>query len=125
MISSMNVSVLGVADLSRSREFYVDHLSLTELTMAEPMPGRHWLELGFATGQTKLALVNADGWQVPPRPGPAMTVTCEDIVGTVTALRTHGITVSDPVETPWGFSADLEDPDGHVIILGQQGAASP
>ena len=119
MIIGLNVAVLGVADLDRSTMFYVEGLGCLPVRLTEPMPGRRWHELGFRTGGTRLALVNADGWHVPPRPGPAFTLTCADVAATVADLRRRAVDVTDPVDTPWGLSAQLSDPDGHVLVLGQ------
>ncbi|GAA1428071.1 VOC family protein [Microlunatus lacustris] len=124
MIAAVNVTVLGVADLDRSTRFYVEDLGCSPVRMTEPVPGRHWHELGFDGGGTRLALLNADGWQVPPRPGPALTLTCADVASTVADLRGRDVEVSGPVETPWGLSAQLTDPDGHVLILGEAGPGS-
>lgn len=122
MIGGINVAVLGVHNLDRATRFYVDDLGAIPVRFTEPMPGRYWHEIAFADGGTSLALLNADGWQLPPRPGPALTVRCADVAATVAELRARDVEVSGPEATPWGPSARLTDPDGHLIILGQSPA---
>lgn len=122
MINAVNVAVIGVYDLDTATDFYTNGLGATPVRAAEPQPGQYWTELTFGDpNTTKIALVNADGWRVPPRPGPTLTVTCDNVTATVEDLRRRSITVSDAEPTPWGVSAQLTDPDGHLIILGQAG----
>jgi lactoylglutathione lyase len=52
--------------------------------------------------------------------GAYVTFACDDIHTTVRELRELGVTVTDPVEEPWGTYIKGTDPDGHQVQISQK-----
>lgn len=119
MITGLKVAVLAVSDVDLSQAFY-ETLGFITLLSAEPMPSRRWVELELPQGGSRIALVNAAGWEQPVSEGPAFTFGCDDVLQTSEELRSKGVAVIGPDATEWGPSARVIDPDGHMLVLGAQ-----
>ncbi len=105
MPSRLSHLFVHVADLERSRTFYVDLLGLEVL-----MEGGGYLRVG-----------GGDGFHIGLEQRPEVTRTADievvvavaDVDATVARIRAAGIAVTDPVAQPWGARhAWLHDPDG-------------
>ena len=120
MITHVNLAVMYVADQGKSRDFYVDKLGFTTKIDEEMWPGARWIELVPPRGQTSIVLSNAAAFDKQPGEGAYLTFACDDIHATVNELRDRGVTVTDPVEEPWGTYIKATDPDGHQVQIAQK-----
>src|SRR4029078_5928615 len=89
---------INVDDLDGARAFYVDVLGFTERTDRPDFPGTPgaWLDVG---GQQVHLIVG----EVPDRKGQHDAGLVADSDASITALRDHGVRVSDPVEVGTGL----------------------
>jgi catechol 2,3-dioxygenase-like lactoylglutathione lyase family enzyme len=103
---------IPVADVARSRGWYVDALGLQ-------------VEFEVAERQT-VAIQDSDGFtiflQQAPRPvqpnGCALYFRVADVDATFRDLSQRGVVFSHPPRKMyWGYGAELEDPDGYLIRL--------
>jgi len=120
MITHVGAAVMYVADQDASLEFYVDKLGFTKKVDEEIFPGARWLELVPPKGQTSVVLSSAAAFDKQPGEGAYLTFACDDIQTTVKELRERGVTVTDPVEEPWGTYVKATDPDGHQVQIAQK-----
>lgn len=110
--------VFVVSDLARAHRFYAETLGLTfEVVDVEGgylqarVPGD--VELVFLAGEAKPGAT----------PQVVFGLAKGGIDGVVASLAASGVDVITPVtEAPGGWSAELKDPDGHILSLYQDGA---
>jgi lactoylglutathione lyase len=120
MITHVSVAVMYVADQDRSLDFYVGKLGFTKKVDQEMWPGARWLEVIPSMGQTSIVLSSAAAFDKQPGEGAYLTFACDDILTTVRELRELRVTVSDPIEEPWGTYVKATDPDGHQVQISQK-----
>jgi lactoylglutathione lyase len=120
VITHVSVAVMYVADQEASRAFYVEKLGFQVIRDEELWPGARWLEIRPPGGQTAIVLSDAAAFDKRPGDGAYLTFACADITATVTALRAAGVSVTDPVEEPWGTYIKATDPDGHAVQIAQK-----
>ncbi|ATL67252.1 VOC family protein [Nocardia terpenica] len=107
---------INVTDVDRALHFYVDILGLTQRT-DRPDLGIEgaWLN----AGNQQIHLIQSP---VPPAVGQhfALLIAPNQLETTVSALRSQGLTVSDPHPIAPGHSQSfVSDPDGNVVELHQ------
>ncbi|KAB2352278.1 VOC family protein [Actinomadura rudentiformis] len=120
MITHIGVAILYVSDQQETVDFYVEKLGFNKTTDAEMFAGTRWIEVTPPSGQTTIAIHDAATFGKQPGEGAYLTFTCDDIQATVAELREAGVTVTDPVEEPWGTYAHVDGPDGHQIQIHQK-----
>jgi catechol 2,3-dioxygenase-like lactoylglutathione lyase family enzyme len=107
---------LGVEDPDAAFAFYRDVLGLTPVDRPEGASERadgSWFELG--DGQ--LHLFRPGGARVAP---PHFAIEVADLAATVTAIRSHGVTVYEGEHVQgFGYQAMVLDPSGNLIELNQ------
>jgi lactoylglutathione lyase len=109
VISHVSVAVMYVADQDKSLDFYVGKFGFAKKIDEEMWPGARWVEVVPPKGQTSIVLSSAAAFDKQPGEGAYLTFACDDIHSTVKELRERGVTVTDPVEEPWG---DIHQGDG-------------
>jgi predicted enzyme related to lactoylglutathione lyase len=82
--------------------------------------GSRWLEVVPPKGQTSVVLSSAAAFDKQPGEGAYLTFACDDIQATVNELRARGVSVTDPIEEPWGTYIKATDPDGHQVQISQK-----
>ena len=120
MITHVSVAVMYVADQDASLDFYVNKLGFEKKIDEEMWPGARWVEVVPPKGQTSIVLSSAATFDKEPGEGAYLTFACDDIGATVNELRERGVTVTDPVEEPWGTYIKATDPDGHQVQIAQK-----
>ena len=100
-----------VADLARTRDFYVGRLGLQVL--AEE-PG--YLGIGGGDGFS-LGIEERPNEEIGAR-GMELEVRVHDVDALAAELRTAGVAVTEPTDQPWGARhAWLHDPDGYRLSI--------
>lgn len=110
-----------VADVQRSIAFYAQ-LGLEELNRYEPEGRLVWAFVGNDAG-ARLMLALADEPVDPARQAVLYYVWTPDVRALHSELGARGIAVGDirhPFYMPTG-EFKVEDPDGYVLLVGQQG----
>ena len=107
-----------VNDIKRTEAFYRDVLGLEVNNMGDDGAGHDWLLANTAGG------VEMIFFQQESRPGNTPVIVFELAEGgidtAVAALAEKGTTIVTPVShAPGGWSADIADPDGHVLSMYQ------
>jgi len=107
-----------VADIARTEAFYRDVLGFEVKRMDDDGEGNAWLTAQTANG-IELIFFKRDA-----RPGDTPVVVFDlpdgGIDDVVSGLAAKGVTIVTPVsEAPGGWSADVADPDGHLISMYQ------
>lgn len=120
MITHISVAVMYVSDQQKSVDFYVDKLGFTKTTDAEMWPGARWVEVTPPGGQTSITIHSAADFGRKAGEGAYLTFACDDIASTLQQLRAAGVTVTDPVEEPWGTYIKATDPDGHEVMISKK-----
>ena len=120
MITHIDVAVMYVADQEKSVDFYVNKLGFEKVLDAEMWPGARWIEVRPPHEQTSIVLQSAEAFGKQPGEGAYLTFACDDIEATVHQLRERGVTVTDPVEEPWGTYIKVTDPDGHEVMVSKK-----
>jgi predicted enzyme related to lactoylglutathione lyase len=114
--SNLGAICYYVADIGRTEDFYRDVLGLPVERMDDH--GNVWLTARTANG------IELIFFQQESRPGNSPIIVFEvpegGIDDVVAELAGKGTTIVTPVShAPGGWSADLADPDGHVISMYQ------
>ena len=116
-IKGIDFVVYNVSNMQRAIAFYRDTLGL-------PLDYEYegnWAE--FSMGPVTLALCGPE-WSQPPQRGyqggATVALAVEDIQAAVEGLRSKGITVENPYETPVCYMAGGEDPDSNRLMLHQR-----
>lgn len=120
MITHVSVAVMYLSDQDASLEFHVNKLGFDKTIDEEMWPGARWLEIVPPKGQTSIVLSNTAAFEKQPGEGAFLTFACDHIDTTVKELREGGVTVTDPVEEPWGTYIKATDPDGHQVQIAQK-----
>jgi catechol 2,3-dioxygenase-like lactoylglutathione lyase family enzyme len=110
----LNHVTVGVTDIERSVEFY-KRLGLEQIVANYPSYARFVCPDGDAT----FSLHGLEPGQELPQQSTSVHFECDDVDGTVAALKANGIAFDmDPTDQPYLWrEAVLRDPDGNVIIL--------
>ena len=116
--------IITTADLAAALAFYRDLLAATvsyEFPGPDGEPGYVGLELGAA----HLGIARDPAASAPPSERFSLWVYAEDCDAAVERLRAAGVRIlEEPADQPWGERmARVADPDGNVVIIGQQVAA--
>jgi lactoylglutathione lyase len=120
MITHVSVAVMYVADQDASLAFYVGKLGFTTKVDEEMWPGARWLEVVPPNGQTSVLLSSAAAIDKQPGEGAYLTFACDDIHTPRSRSCARGVTVTDPVEEPWGTYIKATDPDGHQVQISEK-----
>jgi lactoylglutathione lyase len=113
--------IITTADLAAALVFYRDLLGATvsyEFPGPDGEPGYVGLELGGA----HLGIGRDPAASAPPTERFSLWVYAEDCDSAVERLRAGGVRIlEEPADQPWGERiARVADPDGNVVIIGQQ-----
>lgn len=104
---------INVHDTEAAVAFYTEVLGLSLRTDRPDFPfAGAWLDL--AGQQVHLLEI-----EVPPDRGQHFAIHVSDLDEAVAAVRTHGVTVSEPSGVGSGRQAFLHDPSGNRIELNQ------
>lgn len=107
-----------VNDVARTEAFYRDVLGLTVSNMGDDGSGNDWLQASTAGG------VDLIFFKQDSRPGNTPIIVFDLVDGgidtLVSSLAEKGVTIVTPVShAPGGWSAEVADPDGHIISMYQ------
>jgi glyoxylase I family protein len=107
-----------VNDINRTEAFYRDVLGLAPQRMDDDGHGHPWLTATTING-VELLFIKQES-----RPGNTPIITFEIAEGgidnVVAELAGRGVTIVTPVShAPGGWSAEIQDPEGHVISMYQ------
>ncbi len=117
-IREVNLVAYNVSDLERAKQFYGETLGLP---VALALNEAGWVEYGRANQ----AHIGINLWRGPdPMPstsgGGHVTLTCDDVKGTLERLRAKGVRCDEVQEIPgMVILGDFYDPDGNLIQLAQ------
>ncbi len=107
-----------VSDINKSEIFYKDVLGLEVHRMEDDGEGNAWL---MATTANNINLLFFKQ-ECKPGNSPIIVFSMDDggIDDAVASLAEQGVTIVTPVShAPDGWSAEIQDPDGHVISMYQ------
>src|SRR5690348_4346047 len=107
-----------VRDQDQALGFYVGKLGF-EKRQDYGQKGRpRWLTVAPPGADVELALIQGE-YLVDPRgeEGAQLTFTTRDCRGEATKLKARGVTLTDPVDMPFGTVARFADPDGNRYQL--------
>lgn len=101
---------INVSNYLASRDWYVSNFGLRG-EFEDPAAGFGGLE---DDGGVELILVQTE---LPRRERDCiLTFQCDSVHGTYEALRARGVAfVHEPKAVPWGYGAELLDPDGYRV----------
>ncbi|QFT01525.1 Glyoxalase-like domain protein (plasmid) [Labrenzia sp. THAF191b] len=107
-----------VKDITRTEAFYRDTLGLEVTNMGDDGSGNDWLLATTSNGPDLIFFKNES------RPGNSPIIVFDlaegGIDAAINSLIENGTTIVTPVShAPGGWSAEFEDPDGHVISMYQ------
>jgi catechol 2,3-dioxygenase-like lactoylglutathione lyase family enzyme len=125
-LKRIDVAVLFVADLERSKVFYQGTLGLP-LTFKDPasaffqMEGASLLLLTISGAQDLLS-AEAVATQQPPKASSQLVAFVEDVDRAYADLVAKGVEfVREPVDRAWGMrTAHFRDPDGNIWEIARQ-----
>ncbi len=112
VINGVAFTMYPVTDMPRAVAFYADVLGLKKGDIEAPF----WVE--FDLGGSTFGVGN---FEQVGAPGSAQSLAIEvsDMTAYRTGLDAHGVTSSEPYETPLCFMSSVKDPDGNTIWLHQ------
>ncbi|MFZ5482330.1 MAG: VOC family protein [Myxococcota bacterium] len=119
-ISHVAFVAVQVSDLDRAIAFYTDKLGFAKTTDNTMGPMR-WVEVTPAGQNTRVTLIGPgnpayDAARVGVRPAATFEVTDWD--ATIATLRAKGVPFhTEPQHNPWGWWAEIRDPDGNGLGL--------
>ena len=121
MLDKIFYTTMLVSDQDRALDFYTDVLGL-EQRVDNPTPdGLRFLTVGVDGQDFQLVLWPGTPGQAQPTQGriPATcTIETDDLRKEYEALKSRGVNfVTEVLEFPWGYIAQLEDPDGNRLQL--------
>ena len=103
---------IRVRDLDAARRWYVGHLGMR---LEFEVPGRRTVALQDDAGLT-LFLDEIVGDLAAD--GVVLTFQVDDVDDMHRRLAAAGVAfASPPAKRPWGYGAELHDPDGHLVLL--------
>ena len=124
MIPNPRISTICyyVSDIDRTEKFYRDVIGLDVRRMGDDGAGNDWL-MASIPGNLDLIF-----FRMESRPGNSPIIVFElpdgGIDSVIEGLAAKGATIVTPVsEAPGGWSAEISDPDGHVVSMYQPAAA--
>jgi catechol 2,3-dioxygenase-like lactoylglutathione lyase family enzyme len=122
MEMKLEVVPIGVTDVDRAKEFYVEKLGFNA-DVDQPMGDKRYVQvtpvgsacsISFGIGITKTSPGTIDG----------LLLVVEDIQAVYTKLSGAGVEVSEPKTEPWGaIHCYLSDPDGNNWTVQQKPTA--
>jgi predicted enzyme related to lactoylglutathione lyase len=114
-VSNIAFIMYPVADMPRALAFYRDVIGLAPTEVASDF----WVEFDVA-GNT----FGIGNFEQLGQPGSAQSLALEvpDIPAFRTMLAEHGVTSTEPYETPICWISGVRDPDGNQIFLHQSKA---
>ncbi|MFZ0377747.1 MAG: VOC family protein [Solirubrobacteraceae bacterium] len=119
MLQKVFYTSVLVSDQERALDFYTNVLGLEKRTENPTPDGPRFLTVGVKGDEFQLVL-----WPGTPgqaalamgSPPPSVTIETDDCHKTVEELKSRGVEfLSDVVEFPWGYVAQLQDPDGNRL----------
>jgi lactoylglutathione lyase len=113
--------ILTTADLRAALGFYRDLLGAT-VTYEFPGPDGEPGYVGLELGDSHLGIGRDPGAGTDPSERFALWVYADDCDAAIERLRAAGVEiVEEPADQPWGERvARVLDPDGNLVIVGQQ-----
>lgn len=118
MIDKTMVVPIVVRDQDEALAFYVEKLGF-EKRQDYGQKGRpRWLTVAPPGSELEFALVKGE-YVVDPRGDESVqfTLSTPDCRAEAAKLKSRGVTLSDPVEMPFGMLAKFKDPDGNRFAL--------
>lgn len=115
--------ILTTSKLGAALAFYRDLLGAT-VTYEFPGPDGEPGYVGLELGDAQLGIGRDPAATASPSPRFSLWVYAEDCDAAVARLRQAGVTiVEEPIDQPWGERvAQVLDPDGNVVLIGQRAA---
>src|SRR5881275_1722418 len=130
MFTAVRTTTVFVSDQDKALDFYVGKLGF-EKRQDQPMgPDSRWLEVAPPGATTTLLLYKptpempgADTYEVAQSrigKNTGILLATDDINATYNELSARGVAFPTPPEQqPWGWWAELSDPDGNIFGLHQ------
>ena len=123
MLEKVFYTSVLVSDQDKALDFYTNVLGL-EKRVENPTPdGPRFLSVGVKGDDFQLVLwpgTPGQGEPVMGRPPASITIETDDCRKTVEELESRGVEFSSNVlEFPWGFVAQVKDPDGNLLQVRQ------
>lgn len=122
MIRSVKFVSIPVHDQDAALEFYTTKLGFAIVTDQPMGPGKRWIELRPAKGETRVVLFTGEGEE--KRIGTFMNLSfeCDNVERTYAELREKGVEFEKPpIKQHWGNYAILKDQDGNKLLLSSGG----
>lgn len=108
-------------DVEKAIAFYTDVLGFAKTTDAPMGPGARWVELTPPGGNTRVTLMSEGNPAFSPERIGQGIGTVFEVVGfeaTCAELERRGVTFEAALrQEPWGWWAEILDPDGNVLGL--------
>lgn len=106
-----------VSDREASKRWYIDRLGLDLLDA-----GDHWVTVGRKGNGGRIHLCQGselgDGFPLEPGNTGILLVVPGDLPTRCRELEARGVAFSrPPEERPWGWDAEVRDPDGNLLLL--------
>jgi predicted enzyme related to lactoylglutathione lyase len=115
----ISTTVVFVSDQDKAKDFYVNKLGFELVSDAQTMPGYRWLQVTPPGAQTGVVLsLPMEGHEAGKSSG--LLLYTDDIQALHQQWAANGVEFSEaPTQYPWGWQAQLADPDGNGIVLTQ------
>jgi predicted enzyme related to lactoylglutathione lyase len=118
MIRRLKFASIPVHDQDRAFDFYVNTLGFTVVTDQPMGPGRRWIELRPAKGDTGVALFTPEGHEGRIGTFSGLSFECDDVEKTYRELSAKGVVFIQPPKTEsWGTAAIMQDSEGNQFVL--------
>jgi predicted enzyme related to lactoylglutathione lyase len=125
MITKARSVGIYVTDQQRALDFYTQKLGfklLQDQPMGADMGDARWIEVAPEGAETPFVLFTPPGSESRVGGFQNVIFDTDDIQGTYENLRAKGVEFSQaPAKMPWGWWAQIKDPDGNEFGLGQSG----
>jgi predicted enzyme related to lactoylglutathione lyase len=124
VIKTVGTVSVFVEDQERAKRFYMDKLGMSLRADNELAPGspNRWVAVAPPGSDTEIILYvpdeNWDHYKEVVGKTQALTISVTDMDGTVSWLKSRGVTfIREPETQPWGTFAIILDSEGNKLIL--------